>query len=240
MKLPSPPDLDKVADILADLSPKPPDDLIEEVKGLLHRHHVLLETVRRATPSGLRKEMKKIMALTEQPGGQLLEIAGVDCSAAALRMLLFAHVNGEPLGATAKRCLQQLAKHPRGPQGLQRYDSFLIFQLVRAFKERGIDVPASFEVQANTILNTNTKVVFRLMRLIWPHVSEEGFRKRWFYRGDIVEEDARARWFGRPCFTIRPPEPTAWSLQISLSMHRHQTSSSRNISPVTFRSMRPF
>ena len=187
MKLPSPPDLDKVADILADLSPKPPDDLIEEVKGLLHRHHVLLETVRRATPSDLRKEMKKIMALTEQPGGQLLEIAGVDCSAAALRMLLFAHVNGEPLGATAKRCLQQLAKHPRGPQGLQRYDSFLIFQLVRAFKERGIDVPASFDVTTNTILNANTVVVFRLLRLFWPYLTEEGFRMRWFHKDGLAK-----------------------------------------------------
>ena len=37
MNLPSPPDLDKVADILADLSPKPPDDLVEVVKGHLHR-----------------------------------------------------------------------------------------------------------------------------------------------------------------------------------------------------------
>jgi hypothetical protein len=80
-----------------------------------------------------------------------------------------------------------LAKNPRGPQGLQRQDSFLIFQLVRVFKERGMDVPASFDVKTNDILNTNTEVVFKLLRLIWPNVSEEGFRKRWFYEGDIVE-----------------------------------------------------
>ena len=80
-----------------------------------------------------------------------------------------------------------MAKHPRGPQGLRRYDSFLIFQLVRVFKELGIEVPASFEVQGNTILNPNTEAVFKLLRLIWPHVSEEGFRKRWFYKDDIVE-----------------------------------------------------
>ena len=145
MNLPSPPDLDKVADILADLSPKPPDDLVEEVKGYLHRHHVLLTTTRRATPSELRKEMKKNVALSQTPGGQLLDIAGADCSAAALRMLSFAQVSGEPLRATAERCLQLLAKHP------------------------------------------NTEVVFKLLRLIWPHVSEEGFRKRWFYKDDIVE-----------------------------------------------------
>jgi hypothetical protein len=50
-----------------------------------------------------------------------------------------------------------------------------------------IEAPASFDVQANTILNTNTEVVFKLIRLIWPYVSEEGFRKRWFYKDDIVE-----------------------------------------------------
>jgi hypothetical protein len=104
-------------------------------------------------------------------------------------MLTFACEDGEPLRATAERCLQQLAKHPRGPQGLQRYDSFLIFQLVRVFKERGIDVPATFNVEADDILsrNPNIEVVFKLLRLIWPHVSEEGFRKRWFYKDDIVE-----------------------------------------------------
>ncbi len=187
MKLPLKPDLGKIADILADLSPKLSDDLVEEVKGHLHRHHVLLETTRRATPSGLRKEMKKIMALTERPGGQLLDIAGADCSAAALRMLTFICEDGEPLRATAKRCLELLGAHPRGPQGLRRYDSFLIFQLAQAFKERGIDVPASFDVTTNTILNANTVVVFRLLRLFWPYLTEEGFRKRWFYRGDIVE-----------------------------------------------------
>ena len=187
MNLPLKPDLDKVADILAGLSPKPPDDLVEEVKGHLHRHHVLLETTRRATPSGLRKEMKKIMALTERPGGQLLDIAGVDCSAVALRMLTFTCEDGEPLRATAKRCLELLGTHPRGPQGLQRYDSFLIFQLTRALKEQGIEAPASFDVQANTILNPNTEAIFKLLRLIWPHVSEEGFRKRWFYKNDVVQ-----------------------------------------------------
>ena len=187
MNLPSPPDLDKVADILADLSPKPPDDLVEVVKGHLHRHHVLLETTRRATPSELRKEMKKLVALSQRPGGQLLDIAGTDCSAAALRMLTFAQMNGEPLRATAERCLQLLAKHPRGPQGLRRYDSFLIFQLVRVFKEQGIEVPASFEVQGNTILNRNTEAVFKLLRLIWPHVSEEGFRMRWFHKDGLAK-----------------------------------------------------
>ena len=193
MNLPLKPDLDKVADILAGLSPKPPDDLVEEVKGHLHRHHVLLETTRRATPSGLRKEMKKIMALTERPGGQLLDIAGVDCSAVALRMLTFTCEDGEPLRATAKRCLELLGTHPRGPQGLQRYDSFLIFQLVRAFKEQGIDVPASFDVKGATdvkgglITKTNTEVVFNLLRLIWPELKVEGFRKSWFYKDDIVE-----------------------------------------------------
>ena len=189
MNLPSPPDLDKVADILAGLSPKPPEDLVEEVKGYLHRHHVLLTTTRRATPSELRKEMKKNVALSQTPGGQLLDIAGADCSAAALRMLSFAQVSGEPLRATAERCLQLLAKHPRGPQGLQRYDSFLIFQLVRTLKEQGIEAPATFKVDADDklSLHPNTEVVFKLLRLIWPHVSEEGFRKRWFYKDDIVE-----------------------------------------------------
>ena len=67
MNLPSPPALDKVADILADLSPKPPDDLVEVVKGHLHRHHVLLETTRRATPSELRKEMKRLVVLSVRP-----------------------------------------------------------------------------------------------------------------------------------------------------------------------------
>jgi len=200
MNLPSPPDLDKVADILADLSPKPPDDLVEEVRGHLHRHHVLLETTRRATPSELRKEMKKIVALSQRPGGQLLDIAGTDCSAAALRMLSFAQVNGEPLRATAERCLQLLTKHPRGPQGLRRYDSFLIFQLVRVFKERGIDVPASFDTQGEAcvkgssirktktlIANDNTEVVFNLLRLIWPELTEEGFRMRWFHKDGLTK-----------------------------------------------------
>jgi hypothetical protein len=50
-----------------------------------------------------------------------------------------------------------------------------------------MDVPASFDVKTNDILNTNTEVVFKLLRLIWPNVSEEGFRKRWFYEDDIVE-----------------------------------------------------
>ena len=107
---------------------------------------------------------------------------------------------GEPLRATAERCLQQLAKHPRGPQELRRYDSFLIFQLVRAFKEQGIDVPASFDVKGATdvkgglitktktlIVNDNTEVVFNLVRLIWPELKVEGFRKSWFYKDDIVE-----------------------------------------------------
>ena len=187
MNLPPPPDLDKVADILACLSPKPPEDLVEEVKGHLHRHHVLLETTRRATPSELRKEMKKIVALSQRPGGQLLDIAGTDCSAAALRMLSFAQMSGEPLRATAECCLQLLAKHPRGPQGLRRYDSFLIFQLVRTFRERGIDVPASFDVTTNTILNTNTVVVFRLLRLFWPYLTEEGFRMRWFHKDGLAK-----------------------------------------------------
>ena len=187
MNLPSPPDLDNVAVILAGLSPKPSDEFVEEVKGYLQRHYVMLETVRRATPSGLRKEMKRLVALSKRPGGQLLDIAGADCSAAALRMLTFTCEDGEPLRATAKRCLELLGTHPRGPQGLQRYDSFLIFQLTRAFKEQGIEAPASFDVPANTILNPNTEVVFKLLRLIWPHVSEEGFRKRWFYKDDVVE-----------------------------------------------------
>ena len=186
MNLPLPPDLDKVADILAGLSPKPPEDLVEVVKGYLHRHHVLLETTRRATPSELRKEMKKNVAFSQTPGGQLLDIAGADCSAAALNMLCHAQVSGEPLRATAERCLQQLATHPRGRQGLRRYDSFLIFQLVRVFKERGLDVPASFHEMKIT-LHPNTEVVFKLLRLIWPKLTKEAFRMRWFHKDGLAK-----------------------------------------------------
>jgi hypothetical protein len=56
-------------------------------------------------------------------------------------------------------------------------------------KEQGIEAPATFKVDADDklSLHPNTEVVFKLLRLIWPHVSEEGFRKRWFYKDDIVE-----------------------------------------------------
>ena len=187
MEVRSPVDPDKVATILETLSPRPPPGLAEEVVQILHRYHVMLQTVQRATPSKLRKEMKEIVALTKRPGGQLLKMAGTDCSDAALRCLSLAQRDYESLRKTAERCLETLQNHPRGPQETRPFDSFVIYQLRQAFQQFGIKTTSHFTPSINeaggehVVKNTGTRVIFQLIQLLTPYLSEQGFRKRWFY-----------------------------------------------------------
>ena len=182
MEVPAHPDLSRVSSILENLPSKPPANLAEEVVGILHRHHVMLKTIQRASPSDLRLELKEVIAGTGTAGGQLLNIAGLNCSDAALRQLAFAEVEGEPLRKTAERCLDMLEDHPRGPQGVQKFDAYLVYLLRKTFADHGIATPASFDLEENKIIHPATVVIYQLLRLVWPHLSVQGFRNRCFYK----------------------------------------------------------
>ena len=69
-RLRPPPHVGDVKAVLSGLDTPVSDDLICEIHGHLHRHHVLLNTTNRASPSKLRKELLSLIRQTEKPTGR--------------------------------------------------------------------------------------------------------------------------------------------------------------------------